>query len=323
MKQFISVNDVIDIKSLINEAYDIKKYTNKYYNIGKGKILGLIFFNNSLRTRLSTQKAAFDLGMYSIVLNINTDGWKLEFDDNKIMNGDNIEHIKDAAMVLNNYCDIIGVRCFASLTDKLKDYNEYYLNKIVYYINKPIISLESATLHPLQSFADILTIEENKNSINKTQNIVLAWAPHVKSLPQAVPNSFSEWICKYKYILDYNLTIVSPKEFELASKYTSGATISNNLNQSIKNADFIYIKNWSSYNNYGLTYNDNNLDWCLNIDKISHSNNAKIMHCLPVRRELELSSDLLDSNMSLIEHQVINRFISIKTILIQILKNIK
>ncbi|UOF94495.1 MAG: acetylornithine carbamoyltransferase [Bacteroides sp.] len=320
MKNFISVNDVSNIHHLLSLAKFIKNNPKFYHKLGKNKIIGLIFFNNSLRTRLSIQKAAYSLGMDIIIINVNTDNWSLEFNDNKIMNGNTVEHIKDATIVLNNYCDIIAIRSFASLKNREYDYNETIFNKILCNIKIPVVSLESAVLHPLQSFADLITIEENKN-IYKKNKIVLAWAPHIKALPQAVPNSFAEWICNYMNIFDYEFTICSPKNFELNSKYTFGAHISNDLEQSIKDADFIYVKNWSSYNDYGSIYNDIKFDWYLDKNKIKKANNAKIMHCLPVRRELEISSELLDGEMSLIEEQVVNRVIATQSVLVSILNN--
>ena len=314
MKYFTTVNDISNVSELISQALEIKKNPYEFSNLGKHKTLGLIFFNSSLRTRLSTQKAAMNLGMQVMVMNINNEGWALEYEDGAIMNGSSIEHIKDAAAIMGIYCDIIGVRCFPTLFDKKTDYSEKVLLQFMNYSNKPVISLESATLHPLQSLADLMTINEHKK-IDKPK-IVLTWAPHIKALPQVVANSFSEWVLKS----NYDLTITHPEGYDLCEDYTMGATIELNQKKAIENADFIYVKNWSSYTDYGKTDNTHT-DWLLNNEKIKHSNNAKIMHCLPVRRNVELSDELLDGPNSLIHKQAENRIYAAQIVLKKILEN--
>ena len=314
MKYFTTVNDISNVSELISQAIELKKNPYEFSNLGKQKTLGLLFFNSSLRTRLSTQKAAMNLGMQVMVMNINNEGWALEYEDGAIMNGSAIEHIKDAAAIMGIYCDIIGVRCFPTLIDKKADYSEKVLLQFMNYSNKPIISLESATLHPLQSLADLMTISEHKK-IDKPK-IVLTWAPHIKALPQVVANSFSEWVLKN----NYDLTITHPEGYELCDDYTKGATIELDQKKAIENADFIYVKNWSSYSDYGKI-NNTHTDWLLNNEKIKHSNNAKIMHCLPVRRNVELSDELLDGPNSLIHKQAENRIYVAQIVLKKILEN--
>ena len=314
MKYFTTVNDISNVSELISQAIELKKNPYEFSNLGKQKTLGLLFFNSSLRTRLSTQKAAMNLGMQVMVMNINNEGWALEYEDGAIMNGSAIEHIKDAAAIMGIYCDIIGVRCFPTLIDKKADYSEKVLLQFMNYSNKPIISLESATLHPLQSLADLMTISEHKK-IDKPK-IVLTWAPHIKALPQVVANSFSEWVLKN----NYDLTITHPEGYELCDDYTKGATIELDQKKAIENADFIYVKNWSSYSDYGKI-NNTHTDWLLNNEKIKHSNNAKIMHCLPVRRNVELSDELLDGPNSLIHKQAENRIYAAQIVLKKILEN--
>lgn len=316
MKKFTSVNDIDNIHSWIEKALAIKANPYQFSELGRNKTIGLVFLNPSLRTRLSTQKAAMNLGMNVMVLNMDKEGWALEFADGAIMNGTTVEHIRDAAAVMGQYCDIIGIRCFPSLTNKEEDYNETLLNKFIQYANVPIVSLESATLHPLQSFADTITIKENWKEARKPK-VVLMWAPHIKALPQAVPNSFSEWMCK----ADVDFTIAHPKGLELHEKFTQGATITHSQNDAITNADFVYVKNWSSFNEYGKTFL-NGEDWLLNEQKLAASNNAKIMHCLPVRRNVELSDELLDGLNSLVLQQASNRLFAAQTVLKEMLETL-
>jgi N-succinyl-L-ornithine transcarbamylase len=315
MKNFISINDVDNLDKWIDDALHIKKNPYAFSLLGKNKTIGLIFMNPSLRTRLSTQKAAMNLGMQVMVLNIDKEGWALEFEDGAVMNGTSVEHIKDAAAVMGQYCDIIGLRSFPSLKNREEDYDEFILNKFIQYSKVPILSLESATLHPLQSFADIITIKENWKEKRKPK-VVLAWAPHIKPLPQAVANSFAEWMCK----ADVDFVITHPKSFELKDSFTQGATIMYDQNEALKDADFVYIKNWSTYNDYGKLYS-NSENWLLDNERMKITNNAKVMHCLPVRRNVELSDELIDGENSLIQQQAGNRLFAAQTVLKKLIEN--
>lgn len=315
MKNFTSVNDVKDIDTLVKEAIAIKQspYTNT--SLGKNKTIGLIFMNPSLRTRISTQKAVMNLGMQVIVMNIDKEGWALEMNDGAVMNGTTVEHIKDAAAVLGQYCDIIGLRCFPSLSSKEDDYSEKTLKSFIKYSNVPLVSLESATLHPLQSLADLVTIRENWNKKEKPK-VVLTWAPHIKPLPQAVANSFAEWMCK----ADVDFVVTHPKGYELNEDYTKGATIINEQDTALKNADFVYVKNWSAYMDYGKMPAVSG-DWMLTNEKLKFSNNAKVMHCLPVRRNVELSDEILDSSASLVLQQANNRLFAAQAVIKKMLED--
>ncbi|MDB5135034.1 MAG: acetylornithine carbamoyltransferase, partial [Mucilaginibacter sp.] len=293
MKLFSSVNDVADIQSLVKEALQLKQNPYAHQHLGKNKTLGLVFLNPSLRTRMSTQKAGLNLGMNVMVLNMDKEGWALELEDGAIMNGTTVEHIREAAAVMGQYADIIGVRSFPGLKNRVEDYNENIFNKFVKYCGVPVVSLESATRHPLQSLADLVTIEELKTK--PRPKVVLTWAPHVKALPQAVPNSFAEWMCK----ADIDFTIAHPAGYELCTDFTQGATITNNQDEALKDADFIYVKNWSAYEPYGKVFAVNE-DWMLTNAKLENTNNAKVMHCLPVRRNLELSDEILDGEHSIV-----------------------
>src|SRR5574343_472406 len=295
MKHFTTIYDIADPNTLIEDAIQLKNSPYKFSQLGKNKTLGLIFLNPSLRTRLSNQKAARMLGMEVMAMNLDKESWAIEWNDNVIMNGNTVEHIKDAAAVLGSYCDIIGMRAFPSLTDKKLDYSETILVQLMKYCNVPVISLESATLHPLQSLADAITIKEHWKHHHKPK-VVLTWAPHMKALPQAVPNSFSEWMTK----LDVDFTITHPEGYELCDDFTKGATIEYNQNKALENADFVYVKNWSSYTNYGALPEVKE-NWMMNMNKYTLTNNAGIMHCLPVRREVELSSVLIEHQNSLIQ----------------------
>lgn len=313
MKHFTTIYDVTDPNALIEDAIQLKKTPYAYSHLGKNKILGLIFLNPSLRTRLSTQKAARMLGMEVMVMNLDKESWAIEWNDNVVMNGNTVEHIKDAAAVLGSYCDIIGMRAFPSLTDQKLDYSEKLLVQLMKYCNVPVISLESATLHPLQSLADAITIKENWKQKHKPK-VVLTWAPHIKPLPQAVPNSFSEWMTK----LDVDFTITHPEGYELCDDYTKGATIEYNQEEALKNADFVYVKNWSSFTIYGTMPEVKN-NWMLDLNKFQFTNNAGIMHCLPVRRDVELSSKLIEHPNSLIQQQASNRMVAAQVVLKNIL----
>lgn len=314
MKRFFSIDDVANLDTLIDDALSIKKNPLGKNELGKGKTLGLIFLNSSLRTRLSTQKAAQNLGLNTIILNPNQEAWTWEFEDGAIMNGTTVEHIKDAANVLSQYCDIIGIRCFANLKDKEEDTSEKIFSLFEKFATVPVISLESATLHPLQSLADCMTIKENFESFKKPK-IVLTWAPHIKPIPQAVGNSFAQWMNQ----TDCDFVITHPKGYELDSKFTQKATIEYNQEIALQNADFVYIKSWASFENYGQVLPVEE-DWLLTQKKLNGTNHAKIMHCLPVRRNVEASDEILDSENSLIYQQANNRTFAAQVILEKILE---
>jgi N-succinyl-L-ornithine transcarbamylase len=301
MKQFTSVKDIPNAIALAEEALALKNATFSDFLPGKQKTLGLIFMNPSLRTRISTQKAANNLGMEVMVLNVDKDGWALEFEEGAIMNGSRVEHVKDAAAVMGKYCDIIGIRCFPGLQNREEDYSELILNQFIRYAVVPVISLESATLHPLQSLADLITIRETWKDAQRKPKVVLSWAPHIKALPQAVANSFAEWMIA----AGMDLTITHPAGLELKDDFTKGARIVHDQQEALRDADFIYVKNWSSYQQYGQIFHEP--DWMLTEDKLRGSALGKIMHCLPVRRNVELSDELLDSNRSLVINQAENR----------------
>jgi len=315
MKLFSSVNDVTDVQALVKEALHLKQNPYAYQQLGKNKTLGLVFLNPSLRTRMSTQKAGLNLGMNVMVLNMDKEGWALELQDGAIMNGSTVEHIREAAAVMGQYADIIGVRSFPGLKDRDADYSEDIFNKFVKYCGVPVVSLESATRHPLQSLADLVTIEELKTKARP--KVVLTWAPHVKALPQAVPNSFAEWMCK----ADVNFIIAHPAGYELCSDFTQGATITHNQEEALADADFIYVKNWSAYEPYGKVFGGYE-DWMLTNDSLKNTNNAKVMHCLPVRRNLELSDEILDGQNSVVIHEAGNRVWAAQAVLKQMLESL-
>ena len=323
---FTSVHDVPNIKQFVSDALALKANPYAFESLGKNKTLGLVFMNPSLRTRLSTQKAALNLGMNVMVMNMDKEGWALETQDGVVMNGSTVEHIREAAAVMGQYCDILGLRSFPKLNNRDEDYNEDFFNKFVKYCGVPVVSLESATRHPLQSFADLITIHETWNPLSVEANpkpkVVLAWAPHVKALPQAVPNSFAEWMCKAQAERMLDFTIVQPEGYELAEDFTTGATIEYNLETALNGADYVYVKNWSSYKEYGkvLTYPDG---WMMNNEKLKYTNDAKVMHCLPVRRDLELSSEILDGPNSLVIHEAGNRLWAAQAVLKAMLEELK
>jgi N-succinyl-L-ornithine transcarbamylase len=314
VKNFTSIKDVPDVKALLQLALEVKKQPYNYKSYGENKTLGLLFFNPSLRTRMSTQKAAQNLGMQVMVMNLNSDGWQIELEDGTVMNQGTQEHIKEAAGVISQYCDIMGVRTFPSLTDKEADYSEKVLNKFLEHTLVPVISLESATLHPLQSFADLITIEEQKK-IAKPK-VALSWAPHVRSLPQAVPNSFAQWMNN----TDVDFVITNPEGFDLAEEFTNGTKVIHDQDEALKGADFVYAKNWSSYEDYGKIRTDLN-DWQITNKKMSLTNNGKFMHCLPVRRNLVVADEVLDSSASIVLEQANNRTYAAQAVLLNILKN--
>lgn len=314
MKLFSSVNDVIDIHQLVSEAMAQKNNPFADEQLGKHRTLGLIFLNPSLRTRLSTQKAALNLGMQVMVMNLDKEGWALETRDGVMMNGTTVEHIREAAGVMGEYCDIIGFRSFPGLVNREEDYSEDIFNKFVKYCGVPVVSLESATRHPLQSFADLITIEELKKKAKP--KVVLTWAPHVKPLPQAVANSFAEWMNK----ADYEFVITHPEGYDLAPEFVGNATVTNNQDEALAGADFVYVKNWSSYNDYGKILTDGD-GWMMTNEKLKLTNNAGLMHCLPVRRGLELSHEILDGPNSLVLNQANNRVWAAQAVLKTILES--
>lgn len=318
MKQFISVKDVKDIDALIQKGLEYKKHPLKDKAIGAGKKIGLIFLNPSMRTRLSTQIAAQNLGMDPVVFNIGSEGWALEFEDGAIMNGNTVEHIKDAAPVLGSYFDILCIRTFPSLKSREEDYSEKVLMKFIEHAGIPVISLESATLHPLQSLTDLITITETLPSGIKKPKIVLTWAPHVKPLPQCVANSFAQWVNTWGKA---DFVITHPEGYELDEAFTKGAEIVYDQNEAIKNADYIYVKNWSSYNDYGKIIS-NDASWMPDTRKLAITNNAKVMHCLPVRRNVELSGELLDGPNSIVTREAGNRVWAAQAVIGEILANL-
>lgn len=319
MKNFISVKDVNDINALAAKAlaYKANPYADK--TLGADKKVGLLFLNPSLRTRLSTQVAAKNLGLESIIFNVDKEGWALEFEEGAIMSGTTVEHVKDAAPILGQYFDVLCIRAFPSLKNKEEDYSEQVMNAFMQYAGVPIVSLESATLHPLQSLTDIITIKEQierSNIINRKPKIVLTWAPHIKPLPQCVANSFAQWINAWG---EADFVITHPEDYELDEQFTKGATITQNQDEALKNADFVYVKNWSTYTDYGRIY-CNDPKWMLTPEKLIATNNAKVMHCLPVRRNVELSDEILDGNNSLVTKQAGNRVWAAQAVLAEILK---
>lgn len=325
MKLFTSVHDVPSIKQFVNDALALKANPYAHQHLGKNKTLGLVFMNPSLRTRLSTQKAALNLGMNVMVMNLDKEGWALETQDGVVMNGTTVEHIREAAAVMGEYCDILGLRSFPKLQIREEDYSEDFFNKFVKYCAVPVVSLESATRHPLQSFADLVTIHETWNPLrvgaNDKPNVVLAWAPHIKPLPQAVPNSFAEWMCRAQAEGMLDFTIAQPAGFELEESFTTGAKIFYNLDEAIANADYVYVKNWSSYKEYGKLL-DFPEGWMMDNDKLKLTNDAKVMHCLPVRRDLELSSEILDGPNSLVIHEAGNRLWAAQAVIKAMLENL-
>ena len=322
MKQFISVKDVKDINALVKQALNYKANPFIDKALGANKRIGLLFLNPSLRTRLSTQVAAQNLGMEPIVFNVDKEGWALEFTEGAIMNGATAEHIKDAAPVLGNYFDILCIRTFPGLQNRADDYGEKIINQFIKYAGIPIVSLESATLHPLQSLSDIITIQEsiafNEKLKNKQPKIVLTWAPHIKPIPQCVANSFSEWMTAWG---EANFVITHPKGYELDTQYTNGATITHDQEDALKDADFVYVKNWSSYSDYGKVL-CTDANWMLTNQKLAITNNAKVMHCLPVRRNVELSDEILDGNNSLVTKEASNRVWAAQSVLSSILSSL-
>ena len=312
MKNYTHINDIDNIFTWIEEAKTIKENPLKNKKLGKNKTLGLLFFNASLRTRLSTQKAALNLGMNSIVMNVSGDAWGIEFNKDTIMNGTTAEHIKEAAAVISQYCDVIAVRAFPTLTDKEKDESEHVLSSFTKYASVPIINMESATSHPLQGLADALTISEF--SVKKKPKVVLSWAPHIKALPHAVANSFIQAMQK----MDVEFVITNPEGYNLNPEITKNTTMTHNQEEAFKNADFVYAKNWSSYEDYGKVLKMD-VDWMITKDKIG---SAKFMHCLPIRRNLVAEDAVLDSDNSLVLQQANNRTYAAQLVLKKLLEEL-
>jgi N-succinyl-L-ornithine transcarbamylase len=319
MKQFIQVGDVSDIQALINKGLEYKQDPFMDKMLGAGKRVGLLFLNPSLRTRLSTQVAAQNLGMDAVVFNVDKEGWALEFAEGAIMNGTTVEHVKDAAPVLGQYFDILCIRTFPGLQNREEDYAEKIINQFIKYAGVPVVSLESATLHPLQSLTDLITIQESiaATQLIKKPKVVLTWAPHVKALPQCVANSFAQWMTAANFA---DVVITHPAGYELSESYTKGATITHDQAAAIEGADFVYVKNWSSFNDYGKVFCTDPA-WMLTTNSLKHSNNAKVMHCLPVRRNVELSDEILDSSSSLVTKQAGNRVWAAQAVLSTLLNS--
>ncbi|MDY6378720.1 MAG: N-acetylornithine carbamoyltransferase [Bacteroidales bacterium] len=315
MKQFLHVSDIGDLGKALEEAKQVKATPFAWQNLGKNKTIILIFFNNSLRTRLSSQKAALNLGMNPIVLNINGDSWKLETQLGVVMDGDNSEHLREAIPVIGSYCDIIGVRSFAGLKDKDFDYNETILNQFIEYSGRPVISLESGTVHPCQAFADLLTIEEHKKT--KRPKVVMTWAPHPKSLPQAVPNSFAEWM----NAADVDFVITQPEGYELDPRFVGKAKVEYDQIKALEGADFVYAKNWSSVSHYGQVLNVDR-SWTVGAKQMAVTNNAFFMHCLPVRRNMIVADEVIDSPQSLVIPEAANRVVSAQVVMKRMLESL-
>lgn len=313
MKKYTNISDIKNFSKAIQEAIQLKKNPLEFSKLGKHKTLGLLFFNSSLRTRLSTQKAALNLGMNSIVMNVSGDAWGIEFEDGSIMNGSTAEHIKEAAAVVSQYCNIIAVRAFPTLTDKVKDESEKILKSFVKYATVPIVNMESATAHPLQGFTDAITITEHKK-VSKPK-VVLSWAPHIKSLPHAVANSFVHAMQN----MDVDFVITNPKGYDLNPEIVGKTPIVYNQKDALKNADFVYTKNWSSYNDYGKVLKTDS-DWIITKEKLG---DAKFMHCLPVRRNVVVEDAVLDSNNSIVIQQANNRTYAAQWVLKKILEDLK
>ena len=317
MKVFTSPNDLGDLQQALEEARNIKNNRYAFSHIGRNKTLLMLFFNSSLRTRLSTQKAAMNLGMNVMVLDVNAGAWKLETERGVIMDGDKPEHLLEAIPVMGCYCDIIGVRSFARFEDKQQDYSENILQQFIQYSGRPVFSMESATVHPLQAFADLITIEEYKNTARP--KVVLTWAPHPKALPQAVPNSFAQWM----NAAGMDLVIANPEGYDLDIKFTGNARVTHNQDEALEGADFVYAKNWSAYNdpNYGKVLSTNR-EWTITQKKMDLTNNAYFMHCLPVRRNMIVSDEVIEGPRSLVIPEAANREISAQVVLKRMIESL-
>ena len=312
MKQYLDLEDIKDLDNLIQKAITLKNNPFHHQELGRNKTIGLLFFNSSLRTRLSTQKAAQNLGMNVMTLDLKTDSWQLEFEEGSIMDTTKAEHIKEAAAVISQYVDIIALRAFPTLTDKEQDQKETILKSFQKYASVPVVNMESATAHPLQALTDAITITEH--SLVKRPKVVLSWAPHPKALPHAVPNSFA----KVMQMMDVDFSITHPKGYELNPEITQNTPIIYNQEEAIENADFIYAKNWSSYTDYGKILSTDQR-WMINLEKL---NNAKFMHCLPVRRNVIVDDNVLDSDQSLVIQQANNRTYAAQAVLKELLENL-
>ncbi|MBP3549747.1 MAG: N-acetylornithine carbamoyltransferase [Rikenellaceae bacterium] len=318
MKKFTCVEDIGDLRAAVAEALEIKRDRFAYSELGRNRTLLMIFFNSSLRTRLSTQKAAMNLGMNVMVLDVNQGAWKLETERGVVMDGDKAEHLLEAIPVMASYCDLIGVRSFAQLKDKAEDYEERVIEQFIRYSGRPVFSMEAATRHPLQSFADLITIEEHKTT--ERPKIVMTWAPHPKALPQAVPNSFAEWI----NATDYEFVITHPEGYELDPKFVGRAKVEYDQRKAFEGADFIYAKNWSAYAdpNYGQVISTDR-DWTVDSEKMALTNNAYFMHCLPVRRNMIVTDEVIESERSLVIPEAANREISAEVVIKRLLEGLK
>lgn len=318
MKQFIAATDVADMPALIGKALAYKTDPLKDKLLGSGKRVGLLFLNPSLRTRLSTQVAAANLGMEAIVFNVDKEGWALEFAEGAVMNGNTVEHVKDAAPVLGQYFDVLCLRTFPSLQNRAADYSEHLISQFIRYAGVPVMSLESATLHPLQSLADLITITEDSavRSITRKPKVVLSWAPHIKPLPQCVANSFAQWMTAWGAA---DFVVCQPEGYELDPVYTNGAAVMHHQEEAFAGADYVYVKNWSSYNQYGQMPAVSG-NWMPDLELWQQTNEARLMHCLPVRRNVELSDELLDSSYSLVTKQAGNRVWSAQAVLSELIK---
>lgn len=317
MKKFTCVDDIGPLDKALAEAALIKKDRFAFQDLGKNRTLMMIFFNSSLRTRLSTQKAAMNLGMNVIVLDVNQGAWKLETERGVVMDGDKAEHLLEAIPVMGCYCDIIGVRSFAGLKDKREDYEERIINQFIKYSGRPVFSMEAATGHPLQSFADLITIEEYKTKTRP--KVVMTWAPHPKALPQAVPNSFAQWMVA----AGYELVITHPHGYELDPEFTRGATIEYDQRKALEGADFVYAKNWSAYAdpNYGKVLSTDRA-WTVDSEKMGLTDNAFFMHCLPVRRNMIVTDEVIESDRSIVIPEAANREISAQAVLKRFLETL-
>ena len=315
MQHYTNINDLNSLQETVKEAIDLKKNELQFKKIGKGKTICLLFFNNSLRTRLSTQKAAQNLGLNCVVMNFGSEGWQLEFEDGAIMNKDKSEHVIEAAQVIAQYCDIVAIRAFASLTDKEKDKAELVINSFKKYSGIPVVNMESAVGHPLQALADAITMEEYK--VAHKPKVVLSWAPHPRALPQAVANSFVEMM----QLQDADCVITHPEGYELDSEITKNSKIEYNQEKAFENADFVYVKNWSSFKDYGQVVNKDE-NWMVTASKMKLTNNGKFMHCLPVRRNVIVADEVIDSKNSIVIQQANNRTYSAQIVLKKIIESI-
>ncbi len=316
MNRFLTVGDIGDLDKALREAKEVKATPFAWQELGRNKTIILVFFNSSLRTRLSSQKAAQNLGMNAIVLNIDKDSWKLETEMGVVMDGDKSEHLREAIPVIGSYCDIIGVRSFARFESREFDYQETIINQFIQYSGRPVISLESATRHPCQAFADLITIEEHKTKARP--KVVLSWAPHPRALPQAVPNSFAEWM----KVADVDFVITCPEGYDLAPDIMQGAHLERDQKKAFEGADFIYAKNWSSYESYGQILSKD-MSWTVDAEHMSWTNNAKFMHCLPVRRNMIVTDEVIDSPNSLVIPEAANRVVSAQVVMKRMLEDLR